>query len=401
MPKFYAAQVAAIAKALDRIFREGQYADRVIAQVLKEDKRRGSRDRAFIAQQTYEVVRYYRRLTHLAGEEPKQEKDWWRIIGIQLLLAGNELPNWKEFAGLNAEDVHNSLAAVRQKRSIYESLPEWLDELGYTELKTDWPATLTALNQPASVILRANRLKATPQKVQLLLKEAGIETELIGGDALKITERKNLFKTKVFQDGLFEVQDFSSQQAAPALDVLPGMTVIDACAGAGGKSLHLSALMENRGTIIAMDTAEWKLKELRVRARRNGVQNLETRPITGTKIIKRLHGRADRLLLDVPCSGIGVLRRNPDSKWKLSPEFIERLKEVQADILSRYPKMVKLGGKMVYATCSVLPSENEQQLAKFLDSPAGENWQLVAHQTFLPQKDGYDGFFVSQLEKVD
>jgi len=250
--------------------------------------------------------------------------------------------------------------------------------------------------------LRANRLKSTPQKVkQLLFKEAGIKTELIANDALVVTERKNLFKTQVYQDGLFEVQDYSSQQAAPALEVKPGMTVIDACAGAGGKSLHLAALMENKGTIIAMDTADWKLKELRKRARRNGVQNIETRPITGTKVIKRLHGRADRLLLDVPCSGIGVIRRNPDSKWKLSPEFIDRLKTTQLDILARYPKMVKPGGKMVYATCSVLPSENEHQLEQFLTTETGKDWRLISTKTFLPQRDGYDGFFVSSLERKE
>lgn len=398
MAKFYAAQISAIAGALQRIFHENQYADRVIASVLKADKRRGSRDRAFIAEQTYEVVRHYRRLTVLAGVAPQKEKEWWPLIGINLVLAGVSLPPWREFVGLDPEGVHSQNEALAEERAVYESIPDWLDERGVKELGEHWPPALTALNEPASVVLRANRLTTTPAELSAILeRENEIETRLLEGDALEVTRRQNLFRTRAFREGLFEVQDFSSQQAAPALDVAAGMTVIDACAGAGGKSLHLAALMENRGTIISMDTETWKLKELRRRARRNGVQNVEVRTIESRKTIKRLHGRADRLLLDVPCSGLGVLRRNPDAKWKLSPEFIERLRGVQADILAHYPKMVKPGGKMVYATCSILPSENDEQVERFLASEAGKGWTLTNKKTYLPHRDGYDGFFVSEL----
>ncbi|PHI21870.1 RNA methyltransferase [Lewinellaceae bacterium SD302] len=399
MPKFYAAQVAAVAEALEIIFNEGKYADRVIAQVLKADKRRGSKDRAFIAEQTYEVVRHYRRLAELAGGEPKTRKDWWRLIGIRMLLDGEELPAWKEWEGLDAVRLQKENAELEKQLCYFASLPDWLDELGRQELGDEWEPTAKALNQPADVILRANRLKTDPAALQIALREDGIETDLLSADGLRVTKRRNLFRTRAFREGLFEVQDFSSQQAAPALDVAPGMSVIDACAGAGGKTLHLAALMENKGRVISLDTEAWKLKELKKRAARNGVQNVETRAIESSKTIKRLYGKADRLLLDVPCSGLGVLRRNPDAKWKLSPEFIERLRGVQREILQRYPKMVKPGGKMVYATCSVLPSENDAQLDHFLNSEAGADWTLIDKQTFLPQRDGFDGFFVSRLEK--
>ena len=398
--KMYASQFQAIADALEQIFRDNRYADRVIADVLKADKRRGSKDRAFIAEQTYEVVRHYRLLSDLAGGKPTKKEDWWRLVGVSLLLRGEELPPWREFEGLDKASLDASYKKLENNRAVFASIPDWLDRVGEEELKEQWPATLTALNKPASVILRANTLKTTPEELQAkLLKEAEIETLLIGADGLQVTKRKNLFRTDAFQKGYFEVQDFSSQQAAPALDVAPGMTVIDACAGAGGKTLHLAALMENKGTIISMDTEEWKLKELRRRAKRNDVQNVDTRVIAGSKTIKRLHERADRLLLDVPCSGMGVLRRNPDAKWKLSPEFIDRLRGIQADIINRYSKMVKPGGKMVYATCSVLPSENEAQLEKFLAGENGKNWELLGHHTYLPQVEGHDGFFVSRLEK--
>ena len=271
------------------------------------------------------MVRYYRLYSHLAGAEPRTKQDWWRLIGIHLLLDGHTLPEWREFAGLDPEDLRGRLVAAREDRALRESIPDWLDEVGEEQLGVDWTATLAALNEQAPVVLRVNRLKSDPATVIKSLAAEEIIVEPIGEDALLVTERKNLFRTKAFSDGLFEVQDYSSQQAAPALEVAPGQLVIDACAGAGGKSLHLAALMENKGRLLSLDVHGWKLDELKRRARRNGVTNLEPRPITSSKIIKRLYGKADRLLLDVPCSGLGVLRRNPDAKWKLTPDTIDRV----------------------------------------------------------------------------
>ena len=292
------------------------------------------------------------------------------------------------------------LAAANEHRPLRESIPDWLDGVGEQQLGEEWDATLAALNEQAPVVLRVNRLKADAATVTASLAAEGIVVEPIAGDALLVTERKNLFRTKAFQGGLFEVQDYSSQQAAPTLEVEPGQLVIDACAGAGGKSLHLAALMENKGRLLSLDIHGWKLDELKRRARRNGVANLETRPITSTKIIKRLSGKADRLLLDVPCSGLGVLRRNPDAKWKLSPESIDRVVAEQDKILSSYSRMVKPGGKMVYATCSILPRENEERVNHFLESEHGKAWALEESRRFLPQRDGYDGFFVSRLVRT-
>ena len=146
-------------------------------------------------------------------------------------------------------------------------------------------------------------------------------------DALILKERANVFMTPLFKEGLFEVQDASSQKVVPLLDVQPGMRVVDTCAGAGGKTLHIAAKMENKGQIIAMDLYESKQKQLKIRAKRNGVHNVEYRIIDSTKVIKKLHDKADRVLIDAPCSGLGVLKRNPDSKWKLQPEFIDNIKK--------------------------------------------------------------------------
>jgi 16S rRNA (cytosine967-C5)-methyltransferase len=173
---------------------------------------------------------------------------------------------------------------------------------------------------------------------------------------------------------------------------------VDACAGAGGKTLHLSALMKNKGRILAMDSEGWKLDELKKRARRSGAANIETRTIDSSKAIKRLDKSADRLLLDVPCSGLGVLKRNPDAKWKLSPEFIDRVRNTQQTIISDYSKIVKPGGMMVYSTCSLLPSENEDQVKTFLSSEKNE-FELIEEKKIMPS-EGFDGFYMARLKRI-
>lgn len=399
MDRLYPSHIEAVAEALANIFGENKYADREIARVLKADKKRGSKDRAFIAETTYGVVRNYRLLRHvMGGSKPKKREDWWRLVGIHLLSEGYELPEWREFGDFDEELLKSRWDEAKADRALRESIPEWLDKVGAEALGEElWTPTLAALNEQAPVSLRTNTLKTTPGELIELLAKEGIGTEPISAAGLLVTERKNLFATKAFKQGLFEVQDFSSQQAAPTLEVEPGHTVIDACAGAGGKSLHLAALMENRGKLISLDIHDWKLNELKKRARRNGVSNLETRVIDTTKVVKRLYDRADRVLLDVPCSGLGVLRRNPDAKWKLSQDFIDRVVVEQADIITRYSRMVKPGGKLVYATCSILPRENDVQVDAFLASEAGQGWTLEHKHTFLPQVEGYDGFFVSRM----
>ena len=179
------------------------------------------------------------------------------------------------------------------------------------------------------------------------------------------------------------------------------MKVVDTCAGAGGKTLHLASLMKNKGQIIAMDIYESKLKKLKIRARRNGVHNIENRVIDSTKPIKKLHNKVDRVLIDAPCSGLGVIRRNPDSKWKLQPEFLDNIRGVQQKVLQDYSKMVKPGGKLVYATCSILPTENQQQVDFFLKSDAGKDFSFVKDLKVLSHLSGFDGFYMAQLERKE
>jgi 16S rRNA (cytosine(967)-C(5))-methyltransferase len=283
-----------------------------------------------------------------------------------------------------------------------EDIPDWMDALGVAELgEKKWATEIAAQNQPAKVIMRTNTLKTTKEKLRALLMDLNIETEYLPDqpDALVLKERANVFLTDAFKDGFFEVQDASSQLVAAFLDVAPGMRVVDTCAGAGGKTLHMASLMENKGQLIAMDLYESKLKQLKLRAKRNGAFNIEYRIIDSTKVIKKLHEKADRVLIDAPCSGLGVLKRNPDAKWKLQPEFIDNIKKVQAEVLENYSKIVKPGGKLVYATCSILPSENENQIKNFLKTEIGKEFTFVKDVKILASESGFDGFYMAKLER--
>jgi 16S rRNA (cytosine967-C5)-methyltransferase len=395
MIKFHRVLVQAVVSALVEIFENGRQADKVIEQTLKSDPRWGARDRGFIAENVYEIVRW-QRLLAFAGN--LSELSTYQAFGTWQVLKKNTLPNWPEFSKINPEQIITRYNEAQTIRKIRESIPDWLDELGEAELGINWDTELHSLNQPASAILRTNTLKTTRDELQKLLFKSGIQTEIISNlpDALTLTEKKNVFQTEQFKNGFFEVQDGGSQMIAPFLDVQAGMRVIDACAGAGGKTLHLAALMQNKGRLIAMDVESWKLEELKRRSRRNGVSNVETRLIE-PKTIKRLRDSADRLLLDVPCSGLGVLRRNPDAKWKMKPDFLEKIRNTQFEILNDYSRMVKVGGKMVYATCSILPSESEHQVQRFLAEQP--NWTMTAERRASPALDGFDGFYMACLEK--
>lgn len=399
-PRMHKNLVAAVMEALETSFGKGYYADKVIERILKSNPKWGSRDRAFIAESTYEIVRWWRYLWELHGKEPSlKRKELYRIFGIWWQLKGYELPEWPPFEAVRDMDINRAKSSLPKDVGVQQSFPIWFDELAQKDLGKEWPGIARNLNLPAEVIIRTNTLKTTRKDLQKMLAEEGVKTQIFEKNevGLILTERQNTFRNPSFQSGLFEVQDGGSQLIAPFLRPEPGMRVIDACAGAGGKTLHLSALMENKGSIIAMDVEARKLNELKKRAKRNGAHNIEIRPIESSKSIKRLKSTADRLLLDVPCSGTGVIKRNPDTKWKIQPEHLERVQAIQKNILHDYSQMVKPGGLMVYATCSILHAENEDQVKQFLD--VHNNFQLIEDKRINPSPTT-DGFYMALLMKA-
>lgn len=373
-----------------------------MAGTLKRDKRWGSRDRGFIAETTYDIVRWKRLYAAIADvKEPFDRPKLFRLFAVWATLNGILLPDWPQFEGTPTRKIKGKFDELSSIRKIRESIPDWLDELGERELGERWDREIHALNKQADVVLRVNPLKATVTDVQNELSDSGIATETIKGvpHGLKLVERTNVFTTEAFKNGFFEVQDASSQKVALLLDPKPGMRVVDACAGAGGKSLHIASLMENKGQVIALDIYGNKLQELKRRARRNGIHNIETRLIDSTKVIKKLHGSADKVLIDAPCSGLGVLKRNPDTKWKLDPDFLKTVRNIQSELLDDYSKMVKPGGHLVYATCSILPSENDQQIKEFLGRETGNQFNLITEEKIWAHESGFDGFYMALLQK--
>lgn len=399
-PRLHKNLVAAVFEALETSFGKGYYADKVIERILKSNPKWGARDRAFIAETTYEIVRWWRYLWELYGKSPSlKRKELNRIFGLWWRLQGYELPEWHGFEAVRDIDLKAAKKSMSDEVGVQQSFPIWFDELAHEDLGKDWPEIAKNLNIPAEVTIRTNTLKTNRKDLKSILKTEDVPTTEfpLNDVGLILKERKNTFRNPSFQKGMFEVQDGGSQLIAPFLRVEPGMRVVDACAGAGGKTLHLAAMMNNKGSIIAMDVEQRKLNELKKRAKRNGVHNVEIRHIDGSKAIKRLKGSADRLLLDVPCSGTGVIKRNPDTKWKIQPEHLERVMAIQKNILNDYSQMLKPGGMMVYATCSILHAENENQVKDFLGRR--DDFKLIEDKRVNPSKTT-DGFYMALLEKV-
>ena len=382
----------------ETFFQDKKYADKVLERLLKAHKKWGSADRQVVSEIFYDIVRWKKRLEYYMGEGTKPS-NIYNLILAYLLWKKVKYKKFDEFDGIKTGGILSKLdKKTFPTKAIEHSVPDWLAGLFEKELGAKWEKEMSALNEQAPVILRANSLKISAENLVEILKEEGVNSFVLRGypDAVQLEEKKNVFLTLAFKEGFFEVQDASSQKIAELLDVKEGMRVVDACAGAGGKTLHIAALMKNKGQIIALDIYEWKLAELKRRAKRAGAFNIETRFIEDNKVIKRLHNTADRLLIDAPCSGLGVLKRNPDSKWKIDEDFINRIKTEQENILQNYSKILKKGGKMVYATCSILPSENGEQVRKFLAE--NTEYALVKEENIMPS-DGYDGFYMALIER--
>ncbi len=397
-------------QSLHDIFLQGHLADKVLQRQLKSNRKWGSHDRRLLAEGVYDIVRWWRKLlyaihedwpqTDVWGADSKQNGDlvFQRVIEAWCWLNDVELDRSVARSSLLRSSVLQRWNEANLPSAIAHSIPDWLDDWGQTQLGARWPEVMHALNAQAPVFLRANLIRTTAPELKQILAREKIETELVSGDCLKLALRSNVFLTQAFKGGLFEVQDLHSQQVALRLMPEAGQRVIDACAGAGGKSLHLASMMQNRGRVVALDVVMDKLDQLRVRASRNGANLIEARPIESSKTIKRLHESADRLLLDVPCSGLGVLRRNPDAKWRLRPSGIEELIQLQREILQSYSLMCKPGGYMVYATCSILPKENQDQVDWFMAQNETQ-WKLLSAETLWPEPSGGDGFFIAKFQR--
>lgn len=394
------AWIQAISQILEMTFNDGKKADKAIEFTFSTQKKYGKNDRAFIAESSYEIIRYWRLWHYILGRDPLYDKKGlWEVFGVYWLAKGRSLPNWSEFRDLQKMPLTKKLEEAKQYPAILYSYGDELFQRASNQLGERWYDIAASMNTPASLILRVNTLKNSKEELIKLLAKEGIEVKESPAApwALICKQRSNVFQTALFKEGRFEVQDAGSQLIAEYCEAEPGKYVIDACAGAGGKSLYLAAKMKNKGRIIAMDIEGYKLQELKRRATRAGVHNIQTELIEGQKTIKKHNNQADILLLDVPCSGSGVLKRNPDAKYKITNSFISELTEKQKFILQNYSQMLKNGGTLVYATCSVLPEENEEQVRNFINNNGA--FTLIEDRTIYPNEMGFDGFYMARIQK--
>lgn len=393
-------------------------ADAQMDRYFRAHPKMGSRDRGFVAEAVYACLRRRRVLEALA-----QSAEPAAVVATQMLAQGLSARALEE-AGYSGD----ARALAARVRTLDEStlpppvranLPDWLAEkLVAQSGEADMLELAAALNRPAPVDIRANTVKIDRDELRARLDADGFafEPTPFSPVGLRRSDRASLFGTKSFKEGLFEVQDEGSQLLSLLLEPKRREMVVDFCAGAGGKTLHLGALMANSGTLYAFDVAAHRLERLTPRLKRAGLSNVRTVAIRheNDDRVQRLHGKIDRVLVDAPCSGTGTLRRNPDIKWRTLD--LATLTATQQKILAAAAALLKPGGRLVYATCSLLTEENEAVVAGFLaahpefrELPAGEI--LVRRHVTLPDaaaaprlhlyphRHGTDGFFAAILER--
>lgn len=399
---FYRPLYLELIHALGLVFETQKPASKVIETVFKKNKKWGSRDRKVFAEAFYEIIKWKLWFSYLATNDVAASPEQLVVVYLGLNdFKADKLPEIKDskvLSDLLSSVKKEKLNATQVPLNIKYSFPLELHEKAQHEIK-DLESYYKQCQKVAPVFLRVNTQVNKSEQLLDKLSNEDIEVDesCFLEYGLKLTEKPNIFKTKAFKEGAFEVQDGGSQLIAPFMQLEPGQTVIDACAGAGGKTLHISNLLNNKGRVISLDIFEWKLNELKKRAKRNKAFNVEARLIEGQKTIKRLAGKADRLLLDVPCTGSGVFRRNPDSKYRWSKESFLKIEELQRELLENYASMLKADGKLIYATCSAFSSENEKQIEWFLEK--NKDWVLEQEVKINVGENDFDAYYMARLSR--
>jgi 16S rRNA (cytosine967-C5)-methyltransferase len=435
------ARIAATMELLDEITgRAERPADLVANAFFRARRYIGSGDRRAVADRVWSLLRRYGQLRWWLERTRHPERGGRAIVSADLILSegmdlravmaicdgGTYRPgplDETEVRALRQMEGH-SLPHPEQPDWVRLNVQEWVAPHLIEAYGTAWGREIAALETPPPVDLRVNRLKATVAEARAALADEGIDTEPMrfSPDGLRLKRRLSVVTGNAFQSGLIEIQDEGSQLVAALVDAKPGMQIADYCAGAGGKTLAMAAGMNNKGRVVAMDVYESRLDRSAQRLRRAGAHNVERRALDGdnAKWLKRQKGAFDRVLVDAPCTGTGTWRRNPDGRWTLKPEDLAELVPKQAAILDAASRLVKPGGGLIYATCSVLPAENERQIEAFLERhpefktvPVLDLWQdvigteppsQIGESPYLrlsPLKHGTDGFFAAALVREE
>lgn len=407
------------------------FASGSLSAAFREHRELGSGERRFVAETLYGMIRHLRRVDEAliaGGVRESGARDDLRLIAYLVLEAGlttaeaagaEPAVDWNAVGRID-DTLRNERDAAR-RIARWCSFPDWLAQQLVTDLGDDAEPFCHAVNLRAPMTIRANTLKQDRDALAQALAADGIETEpgRYAPHALTVTSRTNLFSLAPFSTGGFEAQDEGSQLIADLVAPPPRGLVVDFCAGAGGKTLALAAALGNKGRVVACDVAAPKLTELRRRARRAGATNIQTVLLDGESWpapLAKLERQASRVLVDAPCSGLGALRRNPEARWRLTQVDVERLPQTQLGIIERALALVAPGGRLIYATCTVLDVENRNVVDRVLQLhpdlelvTAREVWGSERAEpitdpsgTFLqvyPHRQGTDGFFAAVLRR--
>ena len=427
------ARLAAILELLTQIEDTPRPADAIVSGYFRGRRFIGSKDRAAIATQVYDILRHHARLNWwlaYLGHEQNPRNRFLTYIKLIEKMSANEIAgicDGGKYAPTSlTPDEKKLIATLKGHTALHPNMPEevvgecpdWALEGLRKRFGKNLLKELEVLLRPAPLDLRINPLKISREKASAALMQLDLDVGVTPYSpwGLRVHNRPALGQITLLKEGALEIQDEGSQLVALLVDPKPGERVVDFCAGAGGKTLALSALMQNKGRIIACDVLANRLKRSGERFRRAGLHNIETHPLSSERDpwVKRHKGSFDRVLVDAPCSGTGTWRRNPDARWKSLGPGLEALLPLQASILESASRLVKDGGRLVYATCSLLPEENEEQITRFLENHP--EFKLVPVQTCkvmlpnLPDTGDYlaltpathktDGFFAAVMEKT-
>ncbi len=427
------ARVAATIELLDEIVgRSNRPADGVANAFFRARRFIGGGDRRAVSERVWGILRRWGQLYWWLDRTRHPDRSARAIVEADLMLQdGAPLADLEamfdggryrpaplddaERRALRQMEGH-SLPHPEQPDWVRLNVQEWVAPHLREAYGEAWGREIAALETPPPVDLRVNRLKATVEEARAALHREGIDTEPMryARDGLRLKRRLSIVTSQAFQDGLVEIQDEGSQLVAALVDAQPGMQVADYCAGAGGKTLAIAAGMSNKGRVVAMDVLDSRLDRSAQRLRRAGAHNVERRSIAdNARWLKRQKASFDRVLVDAPCTGTGTWRRNPDGRWTLQPQDLEELVPKQADILDAASRLVKPGGGLIYATCSVLPAEDERQIEAFVarhpefsvvpvvDVGLPAETASGPYLRLSPLKHGTDGFFAAALVRND
>jgi 16S rRNA (cytosine967-C5)-methyltransferase len=415
------ARIQSTLELLQEIADTPRPADALVSAYFRARRFIGSKDRAAISTRLYAILRHHARLVwwlekHSFVSVPRLRLLAWLALGEKLTLKNiGELCSGGKYAPKELEE--NERVFLRKIQGSTIEHPDMPEEI-IAECPPDCAAALKkkfgknfmremrAMQEPAPLDLRINPLKTTREEILEALKQMGLKAKAgeLSPWSVRVFERPSLNALPMLKNGLVEIQDEGSQMVALAVDARPGERIVDFCAGAGGKTLAIAAMMQNKGKIIACDVMEGRLKRSAERFRRAGLHNIEVRTLNSERDpwVKKHKASFDRVLADAPCSGTGTWRRNPDARWRPLGPGLEKLVKTQAEILDSAARLVKTGGRLIYATCSLLPDENENQIEKFLAthpdftlSQCGLNG--ADYLSLSPSQNGTDGLIAAVM----